>query len=108
MHFVFTDGAAEGTDRQLVSIGAVIFSPRLKTPQFYSCTLPSPPVQHWQKEGSKQVICQAEIYPVLQAKRTWERELQNARVVLLIDHESARESFVKSYSNSGSARALFS
>ncbi len=30
MTFVVTDGAAEGTDRQLVSTGAVIFSPRRK------------------------------------------------------------------------------
>jgi hypothetical protein len=103
---VFTDGAAEGIDRQLVSTGAVIFSPRLKSPQFFSYKLPSPLVQHWQKEGSKQVICQAEIYPVLQSKRAWARELQHARVVWLIDNESARESLVKSYSNSWSAREL--
>ncbi len=42
----------------------------------------------------------------MQSKRAWARELQHARVVWLIDNESARESLVKSYSNSWSAREL--
>ena len=103
---IFIDGAAEGEGRQDVSFGAVLFSPFLDRPQFFGLKASSELVQYWQGQGSKQVICQAEIFPAILAKRTWRKILYGCRNLWFIDNESAREGFVKSYSTSWSAREL--
>jgi hypothetical protein len=105
-NLIFVDGAAEGEGRQLVSIGAVLFSPKLAHPQFFGLKVEDDLVAHWMSQGSKQVICQAEIFPVVVAKMTWSDILINGRNLWFEDNEAARESFVKSYSTSWSAREL--
>ena len=48
--------------------------------------------------GQKQVIGQAEIFPVLVARLTWKSRIAGRRVYYFIDNESARLALVKSYS----------
>lgn len=103
---IFVDGAAEGENKQEVSFGAVLFSPLLDRPQFFGLKASKELVAYWQGQGSKQVICQAEIFPVILAKRTWRKILYSCRNLWFIDNEGAREGFVKSYSTSWSAREL--
>lgn len=46
----------------------------------------------------KQVIGQAEIFPVLVAKLTWASELARRRVIFFIDNESAKIALIRAYS----------
>ena len=48
--------------------------------------------------GQKQVIGQAELFPVLIARLTWQHRIAGKRVYYFIDNESARLALVKSYS----------
>jgi hypothetical protein len=103
---VFVDGAAEGADRQQVACAGVLFSPRLSSPEFFSHHMSSSLVEHWSSKGSKQVIGQAELYPVLLAKKVWPTELAHARVLWFIDNEAAREGLVKSFSPAWASRQI--
>ncbi len=108
-NLIFVDGAAEpilGTSRQRVTIGGVIFSHRLSNPQFFGLELVAEIVDHWQKDGSKQVIGQGELFPVLIAKEVWADTLSHARNLFFIDNESAREALIRNYSPSWSSREL--
>ena len=104
--FIFTDGAAEGNLRQDVTCSAVVFSPRLQKPEFFGMSITANIVSHWSSRGSKQVIGQAEILPVIVAKQTWHAVLAHCRVVWMIDNEAAREGLVKSFSPSWASREL--
>ena len=108
-NLVYVDAAADdvaGSSRQRVSIGGVIFSERLPAIQFFGGLLDNKIVDHWQSSGSKQVVGQGELLPVLVAKRTWDSVLSHARNVYFIDNESARESLVRSYSPSWTSREI--
>lgn len=92
---IFTDGACEpeGT-----SIGGMFFEHGSR-PQAFGAMLSDEVVQKWaSKVGQKQVIGQAEIFPVLVARLTWSRRLQGRRVLYFIDNDSARLALIKSYS----------
>ena len=45
-----------------------------------------------------QVFGQAELFPLLVARLTWEKRLQGKRVIYFIDNESSRLGLVKAYS----------
>jgi hypothetical protein len=103
---VFVDGAAEGEGRQDVACAGVIFSPRLSKPQFFSHHMSKELVMHWASKGSKQVIGQAELFPVLLSKQAWMNELLHARVLWFIDNEAAREGLVKSFSPAWASKQI--
>ena len=123
-NLIFADGAADdlqpssivcsnpssdGFDfpvTQNVTVGGIIFSPRLKKPQFFGLTVTSEIVKLWQSTGSRQVIAQGELLPVLLAKRCWKGVLSHARNLFFIDNGGAREGLISGFSSSWSARQL--
>lgn len=105
-NLIFLDGAAEGSDPQVASAGGVIFSPRLKGPEFFGFEVDIAVVAHWTSAGSKQVIDQAELFPALVAKRTWRHVLECARNIYFIDNESARNNLIRSNSSSWASREI--
>jgi hypothetical protein len=64
----FVDGAAEGEGHQDASVGAVLFAKALTKPLFFGLKVPRDIVEHWASKGSRQIITQAEVAPVLIAK----------------------------------------
>ena len=50
------------------------------------------------KLEQKQVIGQAEIFPVLVAKLTWGEKLKGRRVIFFLDNESAKIALIRAYS----------
>lgn len=91
---VYTDGACEDT----TSIGGVLFVPGQR-PQAFGCELSDADVAKWKSKATqKQVIGQAEIFPVLVAKLTWAEELKNKRVIFFLDNESAKIALIRAYS----------
>ena len=52
----------------------------------------------WQRTGKKQVIAQAEIFPVLIAKETWQSEISDRSVLWFLDNDSARLALIRCFS----------
>ena len=103
---IFCDGAAEGAGRQDVMVAAVLFSPRIAKPVYWASAVPDEVVMEWSSSGSKQTIGQAEILPVPASKQLWGPLLIHARIIWMIDNESAREALLKSYSPVRASRML--
>ena len=106
---VFTDAAAEdsqGSSIQRVTVGGVLFSPRLPEPRFFGTAVGEDVVRWWQSEGSGQVIGQGELLPVVMAKWHWREQLSFGRNIFFIDNESAREALIRSFSPVFSSREI--
>eukprot|EP00438_Fugacium_kawagutii_P009401 Skav231307 [mRNA] locus=scaffold161:371835:373196:+ [translate_table: standard] len=94
---VFTDGAAE-EDFQAITHGAVLIDPADGSYLFFGDQVPSKVVELWKRNGKKQVIAQAEFFPVLVAKCTWAERLADRSTLWFLDNESARMALVRNYS----------
>ena len=60
--------------------------------------VPKPYVLAWARTGKKQVIAQAEMFPVLVAKCTWKQQLKGRSILWFLDNESAKMAFVRCFS----------
>ena len=88
-------------DHEIVTRGAVLFSPKLSQPQAFGLAVPEWIVASWKVAGaSAQTIAQAELAPALLARLTWPDALRNAEVVHYIDNEGSKFSLIKGYSPS--------
>ena len=65
---------------------------------FFGDHIPDPFVAFWKRSGRKQVISQAEIFPVLVAKETWKQVIENRSILWFLDNDSARMALVRNYS----------
>ena len=92
---VFTDGACEESG---TSVGGVIFCDQDR-PELFGAVVTNSVVQEWcSKVGQKQVIGQAELFPLLVARLTWKEKLSGRKVIYFIDNDSARLGLIKAYS----------
>ena len=94
---VFTDGAVE-EGLQLVTHGAILVDPWKQCSRFFGDHIPPDFVKLWTRSGKKQVIAQAEIFPVVIAKCTWQDMLRHRSVLWFLDNESARMALVRNFS----------
>ena len=94
---VFTDGAVEESG-EVVTHGALLVDPAFGHKLVFGDYVPMSFVTQWTRHGKKQVIAQAEMFPVLAAKCTWEQFLRNRNVLWFLDNESARMAFVRCFS----------
>ena len=60
---VFTDGACE-EQGDVVTHGATLYDPESSLALMFGDTVPSSWTQRWKLEGRKQLICQAELFPI--------------------------------------------
>ena len=92
---VFTDGACE----DCTSVGGMIYDPDDNCVECFGAVIHQSLIDTWKtKIDQTQVIGQAEIFPVLVAKLTWQKRLANRSVLYFIDNEAARLGLVKAYS----------
>lgn len=83
---MFTDAACEST----TSIGGVLFVSG-QVPEVFGCNLRDEDTAEWKTNvDQRQVIGQAEIFPVLVATLTWAKKLAGKRVIFVIDYESTK------------------
>jgi hypothetical protein len=94
---VFTDGACEDEGAK-VTHGAVICDIATQSFFFFGDDIPTVFVNEWTKGGKKQVIFQAELFPIWVAKVTWKELLSFRQVIWFCDNEAARAAMVRSYS----------
>jgi len=92
---IFTDGACEDSG---TSVGGVLVRPDGST-ECFGFVVPEQVANSWKtKNGQSQVIGQAELFPVLVARWTWQEDIAGKRVIYFVDNESARLALVKCYS----------
>eukprot|EP00435_Cladocopium_sp_Y103_P063575 s66_g25.t1 len=94
---VFTDGAVED-ELNAVTHGALLLDPCSGKAFFFGDYVPDEFVSLWKKSGKKQVISQAEIFPVLVAKETWSSVLEDRNVIWFLDNDSARMALIRKFS----------
>lgn len=85
---VFTDGAAED-DFQKVTHGALLVDTRDGSRAYFGDVVPVDFVTLWKRNRKRQVISQAELFPVLVSKATWNERLADRSVLWFVDNESA-------------------
>ncbi len=96
---LFTDGACDDGS-SVVSVGAVLFTPRSRDPLFFMHVIPATVVSEWVRLVGSQTIGQAEIAPVLLAKFTWREYLVDAQCITFVDNDFARFALIQAYSPS--------
>ena len=94
---LFTDGACE-ENGLCVTHGAVCYDPETKQALMFGDYVPTCWTDKWRKEGKKQLICQAELFPVLVAKNTWSHLISGRAVLWFIDNNSSLAAVIRSYS----------
>ena len=94
---VFTDGACED-ELASVTHGAVVYIPGRRKRLVFGDAVPRQFVDFWARNGKKQVICQAELFPINVVKNTFADLLAGRSVSWFCDNEAARSALVKSYS----------
>eukprot|EP00435_Cladocopium_sp_Y103_P059062 s2761_g21.t1 len=94
---IFTDGAVED-NLEKVTHGAVIIDLWKQCSFFFGDHVPRKFVSLWTHSGKRQVIAQAEIFPVLIAKATWNQMIQGRSVLWFLDNDAARLALVRNFS----------
>ena len=94
---IFTDGACE-EDGRCVTHGAVYYDPECHHALMFGDHVPICWTDKWRTEGKKQLICQAELFPVLVAKNTWSHLISGRAVLWFIDNNSSLAAVIRSYS----------
>jgi hypothetical protein len=100
---VFTDGACEDylDDRvPTVTCGAIVFFPDHRSPEFFGVSVVHSLVKEWQEEGKRQLVTEAELYPVLLTKMHWHLELAGKSVLFFTDSNPAKFCVIKGASTS--------
>ena len=94
---LFTDGAVEG-DFGCVTYGALLVDMAVGKRFYFGGRIPESLVNDWRSKGKKQVIAQAEIFPILVSKETWADLIYQRSVLWFTDNESARMALIRNYS----------
>ena len=103
---VFSDGACEGQDRALVTVGAVIIDTASKECLMFGLMLTRKLVDEWKAEGKIQTIGQAELVPVLITRENFQPLLRHRRVCFFLDNDSARMALIKGCSPSQASNRI--
>ena len=74
--------------------------------RFFSAEVPDWLMREWSGGGSRQVIFQVELLPVILAKRVWRHRLKGRRILFFLDNEAARFAILAAYTPVARAQAL--
>ena len=78
--------------------GATLFDPERGASLMFGDSVPHEWVDRWRSQGKKQLICQAEIFPILVAKSTWPQLISCRAVLWFVDNNSALAAVIRSFS----------
>ena len=68
--------------------------------------MPDELVDQWTAKGSKQVIMEGEILPMLVARMLWSSVLRDTSMVGFIDNDAAKSALIRAYSTNGDASII--
>ena len=96
---LFIDGACEpaGDDGggMRTSVGAILIDAQGHGMKFFGLHLPDEVVDHWGSGGRRQLVFEAEVLPYLLALTCWSKLLEKRHVLIFIDNDGARHSWIK-------------
>ena len=93
---IFSDGACEESG---TSVSAVLYDPISDLLECFGAVVSKETTQAWKTwEDQRQVIGQAELFPLLVSRLTWPEILKGRRTIYFLDNESARIAMVRAYS----------
>ena len=88
---LFTDGACDPDGPEVVaSCGAVLFDRRDETAHVFGCWIHDGLIKEWTASGRKQVVTEAEILPLLIARRVWFDRLKGCKLLNFVDNDGAK------------------
>ena len=61
-------------------------------------SVPDAWLEKWRSSGKRQLICQAELFPLLVAKATWFEILQHRSIMWFIDNNAALSAAIRAFS----------
>lgn len=67
-----------------------MFDPNDGTTQYFGEPIPSELVAEWKSDGASKIISQAELLPVLIAKKVWADKIRGNWVLSFVDNEGAK------------------
>jgi hypothetical protein len=105
----FTDGAAEDSEQrvhQYTTCGALIIDTATNEQWYFGLEIAKEIVALWSKGGKKQVIAQAELYPIIVSRMALQAKLTNRRCFFFIDNDSARDNLIGAFSKIASSMHL--
>jgi hypothetical protein len=102
---IFTDGAIEGSEREVATCGAMLYDPRDQSTEYFGMRISDGLLKTWQSR-KVQAICQVELFPVLVAKVAWREKLSGRSIILYTDNEAARVSLIKGISSAPESACL--
>ena len=102
---VFTDGACEGSDTKIGSIGGVLVDPFGNFTEYFSSEVPSALMAKL-CETSANPIYELELLPVLVAYICWRRHLVNCQTVFYLGNDAARAGLTKALGATQHAEAI--
>jgi hypothetical protein len=105
---IFTDGAEGDIKDCTASCGALMVDPVDGTREFFGSPIPEALIAEWKTEGKERISIQAELLPVLLAKRVWKSRMLNRRVLFFVDNETAKFACVNMMSKSFHCRRILS
>ena len=94
---LFTDGAVED-DFGSVTNGALLVDMSVGNRFYFGGHIPSSLVDDWRAKGNKQVVAQAEIFPILVSKETRADVISQRSLLWFTDNEAARMALIRNYS----------
>ena len=95
---IFTDGACEeqSNGSLLVTCGAVLIDPNSGTRQCFGCVVDGHLVEEWiLLTNKRQLITEAELLPIILAKRHWSSLLSYSKTIVWVDSEPAKYSMIR-------------
>lgn len=96
---LFIDGACEPADatgdRMRTSVGAILIDAQGRGINFFGLHLPDEVVDHWGSGGRRQLVFEAEVLPYLLALACWSKLLEKRHVLIFVDNDGARHSWIK-------------
>ncbi len=89
-----------------MTCGAVLFTPRLKGPQYFGFRVCALTAAQWMSDGSSHVVAQVELLPTLVARATWSSVLDNAWIIHFVDNDSVKAALVMGTTKSPASAAM--
>ena len=102
---VFTDGACEGMEVKVGTVGGVLFAPGGRCESFFGDEVPRDLMEKF-SSVSANPIYELEIVPILIAFALWRNRFSGASVVFYIDNDAARSACIKAMGATGHASLL--
>jgi hypothetical protein len=106
---VFTDGACEEQDcgTLLVTCGAVCIDLNSGVRQTFGSVIPGQLVEEWvMLTNKKQLVTEAELLPVIIAKRHWSHLLKHSKVIFWVDSEPAKFALIRGMSDTPTCNSI--